>query len=67
MGRSRIDVATRALVSLLVVLARSYLVVLEVKRESPPEEILKAYSTAGSVRDCSISGGMERHRQRQGL
>ena len=43
MGLSRIDVATRALVSLLAVLARSYLVVLEVNRESPPDEILKAY------------------------
>ena len=41
MGLSRIVAATRALVSLLVVLARSYLVVLEVNREPPPDEILK--------------------------
>jgi hypothetical protein len=43
MVHSSLHVATRALASVLLVLARSYLVVLEVNRDSPPEQVLKAY------------------------
>ena len=43
MGRSRIEAATRALVFVFVVLARSYEVALRVNREFPAEEVLKAY------------------------
>ena len=43
MAVSRFDAATRALVSVLLLLARSYAVVLEVNRESRPEQVLKAY------------------------
>ena len=43
MGLSRLSTATRALVAVLLVLARSYLVVLEVNRDSSPEKVLKAY------------------------
>ena len=43
MAVSRLAAATRALVSVLLVFARSYLVVLEVNRDSPPEQVLKAY------------------------
>ena len=43
MADSRLTVATRALVSVLLVLARSYLVVLDVSRESSTEQVLKAY------------------------
>ena len=40
---SKLGAATRALVSVLVVLARSYLVALEVNRDSSPEQLVKAY------------------------
>ena len=43
MAVSSFTAATRALVSVLLVLARSYLVVLEVNRDSPTEQVLKAY------------------------
>ena len=43
MAVSRLTVAARALVSVLLVLARSYLVVLDVSRESSTEQVLKAY------------------------
>ena len=43
MAVSSSTAATRALVSVLLVLARSYLVVLEVNRDSPTEQVLKAY------------------------
>jgi hypothetical protein len=43
MVHSSLEVATRVLVSVLLVLARSYLVVLEVNRDSPPEQVLKSY------------------------
>ena len=40
---SRILVATRALVALLLVLARRYELVLQVNRDSSPELLVKAY------------------------
>ena len=43
MAVSSFTAATRALVSVLLVLARSYLVVWEVNRDSPTEQVLKAY------------------------
>jgi phosphopantothenoylcysteine synthetase/decarboxylase len=44
MASSRILVATRALVALLLVLARHYELVLEVNRDSSAELLVKAYT-----------------------
>ena len=43
MGLSSVAAATRALVSVLLALSRSYLLVLTVNRDSSPEQLLKAY------------------------
>ena len=43
MASSKVAAATRALVSVLLVLSRSYLLVLTVTRESSPEQVLQAY------------------------
>ena len=43
MGLSSVAAATRALVSVLLTLSRSYLLVLTVNRDSSPEQLLKAY------------------------
>ena len=43
MALSSLAAATRALVSVLLVLSRSYLLVLTVNRDSSPEQLLQAY------------------------
>ena len=45
MPTSQVGAATRAFVALLLLLARRYELVLEVNRESSPEELVKAYKS----------------------
>ena len=77
MPTSQVGAATRAFVALLLLLARRYELVLEVNRESSPEELVKAYKSLfrkvhpdrggkkKTHRDCKVPGRTGRRHARQ--